>query len=101
MRMETPRQLGSLLKDRRRKAGLTQQDLADRIQGSLRWVQRAEGGHTGTSVGMLMRALAAVGVVLDARASEERGAAHQIPVADIDRIVARAKRPSASDRGEP
>jgi HTH-type transcriptional regulator/antitoxin HipB len=91
MNIETPRQLGALLRDGRRKAGLTQQELADRIQASLRWVQRAERGSVGTGIGKLLAALAAVGVTLE---SGGRSSDSAIDVPDVNQIIANALQPA-------
>ena len=96
MRIESPRQLGALLKDGRRKAGLTQQELADRIQASLRSVQRAEGGFAGTRIGLMLTALATVGVALE---SGRRDATSSIVVPDVSRIIAGALRPASPRDG--
>lgn len=100
MRIETPRQLGALLRDRREKARLTQPALAERIHVSQKWVQRAEHGFPGTSVGKLLRALAVVGVTLEAPLSKAPKRSLGIVVPDVNAIVdaARGHRPQGGSR---
>lgn len=90
MKIETTRQLGALLRDKRRKAGLTQRELASRIEASLRWVTRAEQGYSGTSIGTLLRALAALDVSLEVSQGEARSSSSSIVVPDVDAILKRA-----------
>jgi HTH-type transcriptional regulator/antitoxin HipB len=96
MRIDTPRQLGALLRDKREKAGLTQQALAARIRVSPRWIQRAEHGSAGATVGKLLRALASVGVTLEARPSASAPPVTEVTVPDVNAIVEGARRPKPS-----
>lgn len=93
MQIENPRQLGALLKDGRKKARFTQKELARRIQASVRWVQLAENGSAGTGVGLLLRALAAVGVTLEVILDGNPGDVSPVAAVDVDRIVAQAGTP--------
>lgn len=94
MQIENPRQLGALLKDGRKKAGLTQKELARRIQASVRWVQSAENGSAGTGVGLLLRALAAVGVALEVTLGGSRHSVAPVATVDVDRIIAQTGTPA-------
>ena len=98
MRIESPRQLGALLKDGRRKTGLTQQELADRVGASLRWVQRAEGGFAGTGIGMMLIALTTVGAALESGRGDDTSS---IVVPDVNRIITRALDPAPRNREQP
>jgi len=98
MRIDTPRQLGALLRDKREKAGLTQQALAARIRVSPKWIQRAEHGSAGITVGKLLRTLAAVGVTLEALPSAPPHRVPEVVVPDVNAIVEGARGPQPSTR---
>jgi len=60
MRMQTARDLGALLRERRLLFGWTQQELADRCGASKRWIVGVEAGKPGAEVGLVLRAIAAL-----------------------------------------
>ena len=93
MIIRTPLELGATLRDRRRRLRLGQQDLAAKMGVSRRWVIEAEKGKPGTEIGLIFRALAALGITL--RADEEAAPVKKSPadVADIDAVIAKARRP--------
>ncbi len=62
----TPASLGALLRDRRRALGWTQQDLANASGTSKRWIVATEAGKGTAEVGLIMAALSALGVHLQA-----------------------------------
>lgn len=78
MRLDNPEAIGRLLRNQRRAAGLTQQQLADRIGVSRRWVGSAERGNPRSEILLVMRALQEVGTVL---------LHEQAPVSDLDKIL--------------
>ena len=95
--LRTPADIGALIRDRRRALGLDQADLADQIGVSRLWVNQVERGKPGASLGLVLRALAAVGVELTDQAPNKTGAKRQSDAApvispDINAIVARARR---------
>jgi HTH-type transcriptional regulator/antitoxin HipB len=95
--LRTPGDFGALIKDRRRALGLDQADLADQIGVSRLWVNQVERGKPGASLGLVLRALAAVGVELAGETPNKAGAKHRsdgAPVVspDINAIVAGARR---------
>ena len=67
MLIRTTKELGLLLRDRRRATGLSQQDFADRLGVSRSWLIEVEQGKPRAAIGLVLRALAAVDVTLDAR----------------------------------
>jgi HTH-type transcriptional regulator / antitoxin HipB len=92
--LRTPRDIGALIKDRRRTLGLDQAELAERIGVQRLWVNQVERGKPGASLGLVLRALSAVGVeliglTLDAAEQSLEG----VPVVspDINAIVADAR----------
>lgn len=65
MRVRTTRDVGALIKDRRREASLTQAALADRAGVSRRWLASVEAGKAGVELGMVLRVVAALDLELD------------------------------------
>lgn len=95
MLIRTTKELGLLLRDRRRAMGLSQQDLASRLGVSRSWLIDVEHGKPRTAIGLVLRALRAVGVTLHVRTGPDRDiATRQRPTrsADVDAIIERARR---------
>jgi y4mF family transcriptional regulator len=94
MLIRTPADLGAAIRDRRRQLGLDQASLAERIGVSRQWVIAIERGRSRAEVGLVLRALTALGLRLDtadATASQSRKAA-AAPKVDIDAIVNAARK---------
>lgn len=91
VQLRTPSDLGALIRDRRRVLGLDQAELAGRIGVSRLWINQIEKGKPGASLGLVLRALDAVGANLwtDLPGNAEAGP-EEDPVApiDLDAIVA-------------
>lgn len=95
MLVRTPKELGLLLRDRRRGMELSQQALADRLGVSRSWVVEVERGKSGAAIGLVLRALRAVGISLYVGTGPDRDTAapHRAArSADVDAIVERARR---------
>lgn len=95
--IRTPVDFGALIRDRRRVLGLGQADLAAQIDVSRVWVNQVERGKPGAHLGLILRALGALGVELSVNISgnsegERPSAAAPIMTPDIDAIVANARR---------
>jgi HTH-type transcriptional regulator / antitoxin HipB len=93
--LRTPADIGALIKDRRRALGLDQAELAERIGVGRLWVNQVEGGKPGASMGLVLRALAAVGVDLKAVGEGESVQQSTYPPVvspDINAIVENARR---------
>jgi len=76
MRIKTARELGMRLREAREDAALTQAQLAQRIGTSRQWVFDLERGKSTVRVGLVLRALSALGLacdISDPGASESRG----------------------------
>jgi HTH-type transcriptional regulator/antitoxin HipB len=83
--------LGAVIRDRRRHLDLDQQELADRVGVSRQWIVEAEHGKPRAAVGLVLRTLDALGLNVSieeahAAAQDSKGAA------DIDAVVRRAKK---------
>ncbi|GAA0473139.1 hypothetical protein Ade02nite_86740 [Paractinoplanes deccanensis] len=77
MRVDSPSDLGSFIRYRRKAAGLSQTDLASRAEVSRRWLCALEAGKPTAEIGLVLRVIAALGFFLDARPRPE-------PVLDLD-----------------
>lgn len=67
MFVRTTREIGLLVRDRRRETGLTQAQLAEQVGASREWVRLLESGRPRLDLGLTLRALSALGIVLDAQ----------------------------------
>jgi HTH-type transcriptional regulator / antitoxin HipB len=65
MIVRTARDLGSAVRDARLRRGWTQAELANRIDTSRQWVIAFERGKATAEVGPVLRAITALGAVLD------------------------------------
>jgi HTH-type transcriptional regulator / antitoxin HipB len=73
MRIINPTDLGLAIRDRRRKLGLGQRELADRVGVSRQWIVEVEHGKARAEVGLVLRTLQAleIGLFLEAGDSTE------------------------------
>lgn len=93
MHIRTPRDLGLIIRERRRALGLDQQQLADRVGVSRQWVVGVEKGKQRANAGLLLKTLTALGLVLDVREERSPRAPQMAPgPVDIDAVVAAARR---------
>ena len=70
MRIRTPRDLGLVIKERRRALGLDQATLATRVGVSRQWIVGMERGKRTVELALALRTLNALDVRLSARADE-------------------------------
>ena len=94
MRIRTAVDIGALIRDRRTKLGLKQQDLADKAGVSRQWLIEVEKGKPRAELGLVLRTIEALGISLvtgDVPRPEDRKRSQAM---DINRIVnaAREKR---------
>ena len=64
MRIRTPLELGLTIRDRRRKLGLTQAELARKIGAGRQWLVAFERGKSRAEVGLVLRAISALDLAL-------------------------------------
>ncbi len=95
MQIRTPIDLGSAIRDRRRRLNLDQDELAGRIGASRKWIIDVEKGKPRAEIGLVLRALDALGVRLSLddgdQAASADAAIPAVPVADIDRVLDRMR----------
>lgn len=65
MIIRTPHEVALLARERRRSLGMTQAQLAERIGASREWVRLLESGKPRLELGLTLRALTALGVIVD------------------------------------
>ena len=95
--LRTPAAVGALIKVRRRALGLDQADLAAQIGVSRLWVNQVERGKPGASLGLVLRAFAALGVELSGSGYDTVGGKRSFAVApivtpDINAVIDAARR---------
>jgi HTH-type transcriptional regulator/antitoxin HipB len=88
--LRTPIDLGSAIRDGRRRLNLDQSDLARQIGVSRKWIIDVEKGKPRAEIGLVLRALDALGLRLALDTAGEN-ATPVIPVADIDKILDRTR----------
>lgn len=89
MLVRTPADLGAVIRDRRKRLKLDQAALAKRIGVSRQWIIEVERGHARAELGLVLRAIDALDIELDA--SVGHGRPRRSGAVDIDAIVAKAK----------
>jgi HTH-type transcriptional regulator/antitoxin HipB len=88
MLITSPRELGQLVRDRRKQLGISQAQLAEMVGASRHWVIALERGNAGAELGLVLAALSAVGLRIDARrpgATDAETAAGRAVTEVIDR----------------
>jgi HTH-type transcriptional regulator / antitoxin HipB len=89
MLVRTPGDIGAVIRDRRRQLKLDQAAFAKRIGVSRYWVIMIERGHPRAALSLVLRAVDALDIQLDASIRETNR--RRPSAVDIDAIVAKAK----------
>ncbi|MGL9621607.1 MULTISPECIES: helix-turn-helix domain-containing protein [unclassified Bradyrhizobium] len=95
MLIRTPAELGAILRDRRKKLKLDQSTFAKSIGVSRQWVIEVEHGHPRAELGLILRALDALDIRLDAGTEQTPARGTTRPAVDINAIVAKARKKRA------
>jgi HTH-type transcriptional regulator/antitoxin HipB len=90
MLIRTPTDLGAVIRDHRKRLGLGQAALAEKIGASRQWIVGIERGHSRAELGLVLRTLDTLGIRLETR--EKEAAANSPSGPDIDAIVAAARK---------
>ncbi|MBM4296447.1 MAG: helix-turn-helix transcriptional regulator [Deltaproteobacteria bacterium] len=95
MQIRTARDIGALIRDRRKKQKLDQAGLADKVGVNRRWVLEVERGKPRAEIGLVLKTLDALGLALsvEGEAAARRRGGREIESVDIDAIIENAKRP--------
>ena len=91
MFVRTPADLGAVIRDRRKQLKLDQAAFAKRIGVSRQWVIEIEHGHARAELGLVLRALDALSIRLDATTTDQ-SYLHSSGAVDLDAIVRKAKK---------
>jgi y4mF family transcriptional regulator len=91
MLIRTPADFGAIIRDRRKQLELDQAAFARQIGVSRQWVIEIERGHARAELGLVLRAIDALGIQLDARL-EPTDRRRSRGGVDIDAIVAEARK---------
>jgi y4mF family transcriptional regulator len=92
MFIRTPADLGAVIRDRRKQLGLDQSTFAKRIGVSRQWVIGVERGHARAAMGLVLRAVDALGIRLDAGTEQTSHRGSTASGIDINAIVAKARK---------
>ncbi|WP_369726169.1 helix-turn-helix domain-containing protein [Bradyrhizobium sp. LLZ17] len=95
MLVRTPAELGAVLRERRKKLKLDQSTFAKSIGVSRQWVIEVEHGHARAELGLILRALDALDIRLDAGTEQAPARGATRPAVDINAIVANARKKKA------
>ena len=93
MRFRSPAELGAIIRERRRRLGLEQKALAERVGVSRQWIIDIEKGKPRAALGLVLRTANALGILLDARDEPIRQSRRAAAAPDIDTIIAAARKP--------
>ncbi|WP_235526188.1 helix-turn-helix domain-containing protein [Caulobacter sp. Root1472] len=94
MLINTPHDLGSAIRERRKALGLDQVELAAQVGASRRWLIQVENGSSGASLRLLLRTLNALGMRLSVGAESltQQSSEQPLSTPDLDAVIARARR---------
>ncbi|MHB0773391.1 helix-turn-helix domain-containing protein [Bradyrhizobium sp. 1.29L] len=92
MLVRTSTDLGAIIRDRRKRLKLDQSSFAKRIGVSRQWVIEVEHGHARAELGLVLRALDALGIRLDASSEQSNSRSSEKSGVDINAIVAKARK---------
>ena len=95
MLMRSSSDLGAIIRDRRKRLKLDQSTFAKRIGVSRQWVIEVEHGHARAELGLILRALDALGIRLDASSEQPPSHGSGKSAVDINAIVAKARKSKA------
>ena len=90
MHVRTPLDLGLILRERRRKLGLSQSELAQKAGVGRQWLVAVEHGKARAEIGMVLRTLVTLGLTLSVNeedADRRAGKHEDIAPVDIDAVV--------------
>jgi HTH-type transcriptional regulator/antitoxin HipB len=90
LHIRAPVDLGLIVRERRRKLGLSQSQLARTAGVGRQWLVALEQGKAGAELGMVLRTLSALGLALSA-GDADMGSGPRLPI-DIDVVVDAARK---------
>jgi HTH-type transcriptional regulator/antitoxin HipB len=90
--LRTPRDVGAVVRQRRRDLHLDQRTLAERVSVSRQWIIDCEKGKPRAELGLVLRTLAVLGLRLSAGVEPASKAKSALEAPDIDAIVNAARK---------
>lgn len=93
MRIRTAIDIGLVIRDHRRKLGLDQRVLADRVGVSRQWIVEIEKGKPRAEIGLVLRTLETLGLdlIIDARGTSAPQPTVAVVDVDIDALIDKAR----------
>jgi HTH-type transcriptional regulator / antitoxin HipB len=91
MRIRTPTDVGLIIRERRRKLGLDQRGLAEKVGVSRQWIIAVEKGKPRAEVGLLLKTLDALGLGLDIEKTSTKARTTGLPAVDINAVIDQAR----------
>jgi len=90
----TPRDLGAAIRERRKRLGLDQAELASRVGVSRQWLIQVENGKAGATIGLLLRLMNALdmNLSLDTHGRGDKPSAPGPSLPDPSAILDRARK---------
>ena len=92
MLLRTPKDVGAIVRQRRRELHLDQRTLAERVGVSRQWIIDCEKGKPRAELGLVLRTLVALGLRLSVGAEPAAGAKNAPAAPDIDAVVRDARK---------
>ncbi|MCW2940351.1 MAG: transcriptional regulator [Actinomycetia bacterium] len=92
MRVASAVDLGGVVRARRKRLGWTQQELADRAGTSRQWMVALEGGKGRAELGLVLKALNALGLTVDLTAQDAPAPRPSGGSVDLDALLAAYRR---------
>jgi HTH-type transcriptional regulator/antitoxin HipB len=94
MRLRTPRDIGLVIRERRRALGLSQQELATRVGVSRQWIVEVEQGKRRAELGLVLRTLEAIdlGLRTDEAPPGDSTPINPAATVDLDALLAAHRR---------
>jgi len=93
MRVRASADLGAVIRDRRKQLKLDQAAFAKQIGVSRQWVIEIEKGHSRAELGLVLRAIDALNIQLDASVDQgNQGKQRRASPVDIDAIISKARK---------
>ena len=93
MRIRTPLDLGLVIRDRRRKLGLSQTELARKVGVGRQWIVAIERGKSRAELGLVLRTFSALGLSITSETDNRPPRSpDDITAVDIDAVVSNARR---------
>lgn len=85
MKVQSPQDLGILVREERKKQGWTQAELADRVGVKPLWISAFERGKTTAQIGLVFRTIKALGLNISVGKAERPGGV--ATVIDLEALV--------------